>query len=452
MKKRLRLTQCLFVASLLSSCGGGNPSGTDEEFKPSLDAQTQCFIKVDGDYSNFEALEAEFDRFKEYYPNVHLSYVKIDGSISDVLNGEEAPNIFFCHPKMIGNEQYASVVSHMEDLSNPALKMNLDCIRPNLLKRDSEGKVFMVPVFSRTYGTIINKDLFNKEGIKIPNNWNELVSVCESFVEKGYKSPMMGYTNYDLDSKKERTKVSNGFQNTVAYPLFVAELAKNPDALALANKLDPSAGQYMRGALQKIRDLIDNGCVSLEECDKLEDNYDKVLLRFLDGDIPMMVCNGDTVSGIKKREQKSDTFNPDKEAYAPFKYEFYPIPLTEQGGYFIDSPSVQFAVNKDCENLDMTNEFMRFLLRTKELDNLASLKGLICSTKTTPFAPIYDPFKKVYDPVYAPFNNVASDRRISPEVIGIKDELATQIRIASFYVGRGELTVDEAVAKYGQFK
>ena len=117
MKKMLRLTQTLFMASLLASCGGGNPSGTEEEFKPSLDTTTECSIRVDGDYGNFEALEAEFDRFKEYYPKVHLSYLKIDGSVADVLNGEEAPNIFFCHPKMIGNEQYASVVSHMDFLN-----------------------------------------------------------------------------------------------------------------------------------------------------------------------------------------------------------------------------------------------------------------------------------------------------------------------------------------------
>ena len=31
-----------------------------------------------GSYSNFEALEAEFDRFNEFYPEVELSYVKPD--------------------------------------------------------------------------------------------------------------------------------------------------------------------------------------------------------------------------------------------------------------------------------------------------------------------------------------------------------------------------------------
>lgn len=38
---------------------------------------------------------------------------------------------------------------------------------------------------------------------------------------------------------------------------------------------------------------------------------------------------------------------------------------------------------------------------------------------------------------------------ISPEVIGVKDGLITQIRIASYKVGKGELTIDEAVSKYG---
>jgi multiple sugar transport system substrate-binding protein len=150
----------------------------------------------------------------------------------------------------------------------------------------------------------------------------------------------------------------------------------------------------------------------------------------------MMVCNGDTVSGAKKREAKSEAYQAN-----PFNYSFYPIPVTDKGGYFIDSPSLEFSVNKDCENLDMTNEFMRFLLRTKELQNMASLKGLIPSTKSTSF-----------DAVYAPFGKVPSDRTISPEVIGVKDQLATQIRLAAYKVGKGELTIDEAVAQYGSLE
>ena len=430
MKKLRHLGLSILMSALLASCGGTS-GGTTDEFTPSLNKDADCAIKVVGDYSNFEALEAEFDKFNVYYPNVRLSYTKIDkyeDNLPTVLAGSEKPNIFFSHPKMIGNDKYSSIVSHMEDLSDSKLKLNLNYIRSSLLNKDVDGKVFMVPVFSRTYGALVNKDLFQKESINFPTKWTDLLSTCKALAGKGYQSPMMGYTNYDKNGKP-----TNGLMNTIAYPLFIAELAKNPSALALANNLDPQAGQYMRGALETVKAVIDEGCASIEECDKISDNYEKVLLRFFEGDVPMMLCNGDTVSGTKKREAKSEAFTNH-----PFNYAFYPLPATEQGGYFIDSPSIEFSINKNCENLDMTNEFMKFLIRTSELNDMAAAKGLISPTKANPFAP-----------VYAPFNDVPAERIISPEVIGVKDSLANQIRNASFLVGRGDLTVDEAIARYG---
>ena len=54
--------------------------------------------------------------------------------------------------------------------------------------------------------------------------------------------------------------------------------------------------------------------------------------------------------------------------------------------------------------------------------------------------------------IYAPFGDVPADRIYSPEELGVKDPLAIQIRVAAFKVGRGEVTIDEAVAQYGTFK
>jgi len=417
---------CILV--LLTSCGSKKEE-TVSGFSPSLDTKTSCKITVAGSYDNFEALEAEFDIFNGIYPNVQLNYVKLDdynNVLGTVLEGNDKPNIFFANAGMIGNEQFNSVFAQMEDLADPALKLNLDCIRPGLINRDAEGRVRMVPVFSRTYGMLVNKNLFEKEGLSVPKTWTELLSVCEAFRAKGYASPMMGYT----------LKSSGCFMNTVAYPLFVAALAKDPEALKLANNLDPAAGEYMRPALETVQKLIAQGCIDLAECDKIEDNYTKVILRFFEGDVPMMICTGDTVSGTKKRESQSEAFGK-----APFEYTFMPIALTEEGGYFIDSPSIQFAVNKSCDNLDMTNEFMRFLITDSELNQMASVKRLVTPTRNLSF-----------DAVYAPFGEVPSDRTFSPEVVGITDPLTVQIRVASFQVGRGEITVDEAVANYGSFK
>lgn len=150
----------------------------------------------------------------------------------------------------------------------------------------------------------------------------------------------------------------------------------------------------------------------------------------------MMICTGDTVSGTKKRESQSEAF-----INAPFEYSFSPIPLTDDGGYFIDSPSIEFSVNKNCDNLDMTNEFMRFLITKEELNNMASLKRLM--TPTTDLS---------FDSVYAPFGQIPSDRIISPEMLGITDPLTVQIRVAAFKVGKGELSIDEAAAMYGSYE
>ena len=56
-----------------------------------------------------------------------------------------------------------------------------------------------------------------------------------------------------------------------------------------------------------------------------------------------------------------------------------------------------------------------------------------------------------FDEVYSPFANMPEERTFSPEVIGITDDLARQIRVAAYKVGRGDLTIDEAVAQYGSF-
>ena len=430
MKKILSIILVAFMILGLVACGN---SETEEEtpfvYEPALDKTTACKISIVGTYNNFEALEAEFDRFNEYYPNVELSYTKIDdynNSIATVLEGKDAPNIFFSFSWMKGNTAYDSVFAHMENLADPSLGLNLDCIRPGLLNRDSEGKVLTVPIFSTSYGMLVNNDLFEKEGLKVPTTLQELIDVCAAFREKGYENPMMGYSK-DL---------SGCLMNTVVYPIFAASLAEHPEVVALANAKDPSAGEYMRPALETLSRLINENCINLENCSKIKDNYTEVILRFFEGDVPMMICTGDTVSGTGKRESQSTAFKEH-----PFSYSFTPIPTTDKGGYFLDSTSVQFSVNNACSNLDMTNEFMRFLITKTELNQMASVKRLITPSKDLSF-----------DKVYAPINDVPSDHVITPTALGIEDTLATQVRLASYKVGTGELTIDEAVSQYGSLK
>ena len=324
---------------------------------------------------------------------------------------------------MYGRDQYKSSIDHAVNLADPALGLDLDCIRSNIILHTSDGTLPMVPVFSNTYGMLVNNDLFKKEGLSVPTTYQELVEVCKAFSDKGYENPMMGFTI------KETTSL---FTLTM-YPYFCGTIADDPDAVKKLNAMDPSAGEYLRPSLEKIEQFLNDGCMDLDACAAIENNYDAVILRFFEGDVPMMTCSGDTVSGTKKRESRSDAFIAN-----PFSYSFVPVPMSDEGAYFLDMPNLQFSVNKDSENLDMAKEFMRFLVTSDELSEMTQNKGLMSPTKDLSF-----------NSMYAAFGAVPESRIYSPEVIGITDDAVMQLRQAVYGVATGAMTIDEAVEAYG---
>lgn len=429
MKKKA----CIFLAFLmtfsLAACSPGKPKTTAKEgYKPSMDSSVSSRIVISGGYDNFEALEVEFDRFNEYYPNVELVYTKVDdynNMIGTVLSGNDAPDIYVNYSWMYGRDQYKASVDHAENLADPSLGLNLDCIRKNIILSTDDGTLPMVPVFSNTYGMLVNNSLFEKEGLKVPESYQELVDVCNSFREKGYENPMMGFTREETTS----------FYTLSTYPYFCETVADDAEAVGKLNSLDASAGEYIRPSLEKITQFLNDSGLDLSACDEIENNYDAVILRFFEGDVPMMTCSGDTVSGTKKRESRSEAFIAN-----PFTYTFVPIPLSDEGAVFLDMSNLQFSVNKDSQNLDMANEFMRFLVTPGELNEMAKNKGLMSPTKDFSF-----------NSIYAAFGKVPEERIISPEEIGLTDDAVKQLRQAVYGVGTGNMTIDEAVGAYGTF-
>ncbi len=385
-------------------------------------------IRIAGGYDNFEALEADIDAFNKHYPNVELVYTKVDdynNMIGTVLNGNDAPDIYVNYSWMYGRDQYKASIDHAENLADPALGLDLGCIRSNIILNTSDGTLPMVPVFSNTYGMLVNTSLFEKEGLSVPKTYQELVNVCDEFRKRGYENPMMGFSN------KETTSL---FTLTI-YPFFCETVSKDAEAVKKLNSLDPSAGEYMRPALEKIVQFLNDGCVDLEACAGIENNYDAVILRFFEGDVPMMACSGDAVSGTKKRESRSEACTAH-----PFTYTFAPVPMSDEGAVFLDMPNLQFSVNKDSSNLAMANEFMRFLVTPEELSRMAQNKGLMSPTKDLSF-----------NSMYAAFGSVPESRILSPEVFGLGDDAVKQLRLAVYSVGTGKMTIDEAIAAYGSF-
>ncbi len=425
MKNKLTNISLSFLMVLSICCLGGCKKKNEiETFLPRLDTQTKCKIQIAGRYQNFEALEAEFDRFNEFYPNVELSYNYLDNykvTISTALAGLDAPDIFMTFPWMLDKTNYNPLLDNAENLAaTDKTGIDLSAINKKLLFYTENNSLPMVPVLGVANGMLVNEDLFKKEGLEVPTNYRQLVDVCQKFKEAGYKSPILAEDS------------ATSIMPSLIYAMFTKQVMNNPEAISKLNKLDPSAGQYTKSPLEWLEEFKRHNFIDLEECKKIKDNYSAVIMRFFEGDVPMMLASADVVSGTKKREALSESFTK-----SPFKYSFYAVPVMENGSAVLEVPSVEFSVNKNSKNLEMTNEFMRFLLRTNELNNLAMIKRLItCST-------VYS-----FDDVYAPMGNTEHIYQLE---IGLLDNTYMQLRNAAYSVFTGKMTVDEAVSNYGKF-
>ena len=112
----------------------------------------------------------------------------------------------------------------------------------------------------------------------------------------------------------------------------------------------------------RLRQVLINLLTNAVKCDGS-------IMAFFEGDAPFYVCNAECVSGMKKRESKSETFRT-----APFEYEFLYAPLGDSGAYAYLEPWYGFSVSKDSDEAELAVEFLRFM--STKLDEMAGINVL----------------------------------------------------------------------------
>lgn len=154
----------------------------------------------------------------------------------------------------------------------------------------------------------------------------------------------------------------------------------------------PQAEQ-LRPVYEKLEVLYQKGYIDQKVNETYpDDNYDGAILKFFEGDVPFWVCTTECVSGMKKRESKSEAFTEH-----PFDYEFMFPPLSEDGVYDYEEPWYGFSINKDSDEADYAVDFLRFLTTEEELDKLAEIKGMpsvTADSKNEQYAHVTDPAKQ----------------------------------------------------------
>ena len=421
----MKRTIGLFFATMMVLATSGCSS--EKAFSPNLDTTTACKISVKGHYDNFEALDEQIHKFNSFYPNVEITYTKVDNyTKEDVANalfvGDTAPDIYFINNAWESDSRYTNLFKYAEDLSDPKIDIDLSAVRDGLIYKDKEGHVPFVPIFTNSYGMIVNEEIFSKNNLSIPKTYTQLVHVCNSLIELGYTSPIMSY---------------NASLYSLYFPYFLSTINGNKKAVDALNSLEASAGSYLKEGLEKANDFNNYHFIDKAKCTEeiAKDNTDGICLRFYKGDVPMMFTEVNRLSGSHKREASSEEYKKN-----PFKYSFQPIPTDDNGGYFFNTITLSFAVNKESKNLEMANEFMRFLIRSQSLNEMNSSKRQISPAKTLGDDKLFNSFKQV----------LKENRVLYNYTVGLSSNADTQARKA-FDALLGGASINEAMAQYGSY-
>ncbi len=367
MKKSVKkVMACVCTGAMLmagfAGCGAkdtDNDAVQEEKFTPSLDTEVNTSLEIAGFMANFEALDQVVNDFNEYYPNVIVTYEQNDtNSLADYLANNSYVDVFMTNVANVSADapDGAGVLDDCLDLSKE--DMDVSDVDSELIQSCIvDGKLVRIPVAKTMCGMVVNRTLLEKEGLEIPETYKEFLDVCEALKQKGY-TPIQSSRNHACSD--------------LVLPMAMNILGNDDALMAKVLAGDDSFADSLKPVYERLSKLIENGYMSSVVNDTYpDDNYDGAILNFFEGDVPFWIANTESVSGMKKRESKSETFSAQ-----PFEYEFVNVPLGDDGVYDYEEPWYGFSVNKNGDNVDYAVEFMRFLSQEKELNKLAEIKGM----------------------------------------------------------------------------
>lgn len=412
----------ILAASLFAGCSKDNGGSTaSADFTPSMNTDETLTIEVRGSWSNFEALEAASIKWNEYYPNVTINYSKVDNfnnQIEALASNDNPPEII-----MLNTYEYYSGIDNVADMLVDLSEIGLDTsIFDDSITEASKinGRFCILNWAMVASGFVVNKTLLDEYGLEIPKTHEEFDAVCSALLEKGY-TPIQGCTD---------SICRNILKNECDY-----DLANADNSAELYEKLSTGAagcGEAFLKEFSSMIELTEKGYISTAANAEIADIYEGSILHFFEGSTPFLAFTTEGVSGMKKRETKSEHFSAE-----PFEYEFVSLPVCSEEPVLSVSTAEGFGILKNSANAEWAKEFLRFLCNTGEINEMAEVKGMPAITKTG----IAD---KRFDEIAA----IPAERRVNPDKNIISVAVYDCLNETFGEIANGSITTPEAAQTY----
>lgn len=233
---------------MLAACGNNTNSSTPND--GSSTGTEKVELTVWGDQANQSSFEPAFtainQAFEEEHPNIKLNFQfsGTETAIDTAVKSNSLPDVFFVQgnktPKMKLYVESGAIMA-LDDYGIDTSRYGEDA----LAYAKVDGKLYSAPpAFMDSQLIFYNKDIFEKEALKVPANFNEFVSLAAALKDKGI-------TPFSVPGKAEFER---------AWIAFALMPATAEEALSAINK---GNGTFKEPSIikgfQVIRDFADKG-------------------------------------------------------------------------------------------------------------------------------------------------------------------------------------------------
>lgn len=357
-----RIINILLVSLLLLGlCACGEKEVTVTKKDDALDHEYSTSIYVVSSWGNFEALEAAAQVFNKEYPYIQVVYEQLGDFGGDLANrfiSKENIDIYAWDWVLTSDDRYEKYWANALDLSD---KLNFECIDSLYLESGYVAdKQAFVPIYTYSYGYMVNEDLLAKYNLSVPDTYEEFINACDVLKNEGVYPVLMADQDF----------LNQSFISHL-YNQLSADKDTDKATQDILNGNDSNG--YLKDTVDRMNDFYSREYIHPDSYE-LSDNYNAAIMRFFEGDIAFVPFNTPNFSGTKKREAKSEAYSA-----SPFKYSFIASPCNECCGHTVQQLGTVYMGVFDGieeEKLPYVLEFLQFLIDEEGSAILSSVKNM----------------------------------------------------------------------------
>jgi raffinose/stachyose/melibiose transport system substrate-binding protein len=150
------------------------------------------------DVAQMNALLAEYKKVK---PDVTIQFrptnpPDYNATLRLQLDGGTGPDLMYARSYAPGRELFnAGYFADCSDIAGVKQNFSAANLAPWQM---ADGKVFAVPFAAVSHAVYYNKTIFQKEGLSIPQTWEDFLSLCATLAARGY-TPLANGVNEEWD-------------------------------------------------------------------------------------------------------------------------------------------------------------------------------------------------------------------------------------------------------------